>query len=331
MAINGGQWIDPTVGLQRAIQVLQAQGISPTTRDILAIRQRLQLSLRRDGMSDANALNEWMVSMGYRPPMGGPPRPSPVIGYRPPTTPGNEAWSPAPRPTPPGSPGTNQIRTGDPVVGRQPPAWPDNVRTGAYWKGPGPPPPNFHGTVGPPSSWKDGTYGHDNVVGRTPPRTTVGIPETPGSQIPPLGLGNSLPAQKSSPQGWDDYMKQNYKPGVNIMQLRNQYASQGGGFRNGGTARYDAGGTVLSAGQRLQNIKMGLRPSTYYNMLPSARQFTEGAVSALGMPPEDFWFDLERGFPTGPNPNQGITAGFQDGGKISIKHGPDGSFEYKRG
>lgn len=189
--------------------------------------------------------------------------------------------------SPPGSPGTNQIRTGDPVVGRQP-------------------------------------YGNDNVVGRTIPYPP------PGS--PPV-IRSAAPTHPT----WEEFSKQNYKPGVNMLQLRNNYmASQRpptGSDKPGMTRSpgFAGGGTVLSAGQRLQNIKMGLRPSTYYNMLPSARQFTEGAVSALGMPPEDFWKDLEQGYPVGPNPNQGITAGFQDGGKISIKHGPDGSFEYKRG
>lgn len=83
--------------------------------------------------------------------------------------------------------------------------------------------------------------------------------------------------------------------------------------------------------QLLSNIRMGLRPSSYYNMPGSVREGMSGIVSALGMPPDDFYQGLEQGFPQGVNPAQGITAGFNRGGKVKVKKGADGSFEYSEG
>lgn len=159
-----------------------------------------------------------------------------------------------------------------------------------------------------------GPYGNDNVVGRVNPPASGYSPYT----------GSSPSLRKA-------------------FQMRDAATGANGarqGFSHGGQVRrYDEGGMV-SAGQRLQNMKMAIRPANYNAFMQpgsSARDMTSAMVSQLGAPPVDFWADLERGFAQGVDPNTGVTAGFSAGGqaqvrgKVKVKKGADGSFEYSEG
>ncbi len=93
--------------------------------------------------------------------------------------------------------------------------------------------------------------------------------------------------------------------------------------------RFTPGGTVTSPpapgavsaprmpGEVLLGIRQALTPRFMRRgLLPSGRDFISGRVSALGVPPDDFWADLERGFPTGINPAQITRANFSEGGMV---------------
>jgi hypothetical protein len=212
-----------------------------------------------------------------------------------------------------------------------------------------------------------GTYGNDHVQGKIGAiGANLGMQNTVGSignnmaqanmqntigsigaNLPPGGMkstigaiGANLPpttrSNQPAPQGWDAYSKANYRPGVNVGQLRNDFMKtqqpQGGFSQGGQVRRYAEGGSPqMAPGQALKNISMGLRPSTYYSMAPSYRDFLGGVVSSLGMPEADFFSQQERQFPQGVNPNQNIAPGFRGGGKVKVKRNADGSFEYSEG
>ena len=191
--------------------------------------------------------------------------------------------------------------------------------------------------------------GNANANGGAQPPVPGGGP--PPDYVPPSGVvkppvaGPGTPYDPTRPnaltlQPWEQYAAENYRPGVSALQLRNQWIAQSKNLpplsrvmsHGGQVRRYADGGAVsMAPGQALQQIRMGLRPSTYNQMLPSYKDATASIVSSLGMPPEDFWKQLEAGYPQGANPNQGITAGFAGGGKISFKHGADGSVNFTRG
>lgn len=299
------------------------------------------------------------------------------------STPPPHGISSSPRPTQPPPPGMIYAPDGmghwtlvpnNPIGGRVSPNLP-----------PGSGPPIVRPT--PPT----GTYGNDNIgkvvgpygggpTGPDRPPTMIRPPYQPpvgptGPDLPPTMIRPGL-GSPAGP-GWDAYAKANYKPGVNIIGLRNQYVNALRGIRpdqsispksydtpmgsgpqaaSGATVHYDQGGQVSTGGimnlpsmaeiaamtpeQKaamapglLNNIRMGLRPNQYNTYLQpgsSARDMLAGTVSALGSPPQDFFNNVEQGFPSGSDPNQGITAGFKTGGraKVTMSHKPDGSFSY---
>jgi hypothetical protein len=66
----------------------------------------------------------------------------------------------------------------------------------------------------------------------------------------------------------------------------------------------------------IRQFAEGLDPRSFFNMLPSQREFLAGIVSFLGRPPEDFFEEVFRSFPTAPNPAQTLFASFSEGGEI---------------
>lgn len=219
------------------------------------------------------------------------------------------------------------------------------------------PPPELTTYIGP-----DGRRTSTPPSPVTPSRTDFRPPPI-RTELPPrpteYGPRNRVNPFPDRPTGPAPVPNAGPKPSSEPWWKSNIRRRTQGTLRSSATAprRYDGGGQVMANGrfplpsaaqigamspeqkmqqgpQLLSNIRMGLRPSSYYNMPGSVREGMSGIVSALGMPPDDFYQGLEQGYPQGVNPAQGITAGFSQGGqvragnKVKFKRNADGSTEF---
>lgn len=66
----------------------------------------------------------------------------------------------------------------------------------------------------------------------------------------------------------------------------------------------------LSRQAILQRYMRYLGPSSYFNLNPTQNSIMDSIISALGVPPEDFRFQYERGLPRGLDPSQIFSSGF---------------------
>ena len=68
-------------------------------------------------------------------------------------------------------------------------------------------------------------------------------------------------------------------------------------------------------GEQIRRL-MNFSPSSFFGMLPSQREFLASNVSALGVPPDDFFQSVIRSFPSSPNPAATTFGNFALGGRI---------------
>ncbi|MCH8162066.1 MAG: hypothetical protein IIB88_09255, partial [Chloroflexi bacterium] len=64
-----------------------------------------------------------------------------------------------------------------------------------------------------------------------------------------------------------------------------------------------SGGQFFDPTEAIQRL-MNFTPQQFFGLLPSQVQHLAGTVSSLGVPPDDFFQSLLRGFPQGINPAQ---------------------------
>lgn len=107
---------------------------------------------------------------------------------------------------------------------------------------------------------------------------------------------------------------------VNVARRPISGTPFGPGFR---PRSFQEGGDVTAIpaprtpGEILLGIRQALTPRfVRRGLLPSGREFIGSRVSALGLSPEDFFTDVERGFPQGIDPSRITRANFSTGGTV---------------
>jgi len=70
-------------------------------------------------------------------------------------------------------------------------------------------------------------------------------------------------------------------------------------------------------GDAIRRLMSGLGPQQFHGLLPSQLGLLESVISALGVPPQDFFSSLTRSFPTGPDPSRISFGNFDQGGSVT--------------
>jgi hypothetical protein len=72
----------------------------------------------------------------------------------------------------------------------------------------------------------------------------------------------------------------------------------------------------ITRGEMLAQIMRGLDPRTFHSLLPDQIQQIASLVSFLGRDPASFFAEVQRAFPTGPNPGAVSFGNFSEGGTV---------------
>ena len=113
-------------------------------------------------------------------------------------------------------------------------------------------------------------------------------------------------------------------PGPQGQVIRDTRGPEGGPLTAADQAALtsgQSGGQFFDPTEAIQRL-MNFTPQQFFGLLPSQVQHLAGTVSSLGVPPDDFFQSLFRGFPQGINPAQVSFGNFAKGGTVVVN--PDG-------
>lgn len=115
--------------------------------------------------------------------------------------------------------------------------------------------------------------------------------------------------------------------GSSLQQAQQNFGTGGIGAQQLGQGVLDFQQSIpRTPGEAIRSLMSGLGPRQFHGLLPSQLGLLESVVSAIGVPPQDFFSSLTRSFPTGPDPSRISFGNFLEGGTVTVMPQEPGSF-----